>query len=972
VATKVFVSSTAKDLAQWRAAVADALAKADGVDCIQMENFGARPDTPRDFCEKKVHECDLFVGIIGVIFGSTPEDAAESYTQIEYLAAKAAGKPRLMFVAPSDFRLAFDMIEPDDRRQKQIAFRAAVMQDPICDTFTTPEDLKTRVLGALRNWERTSTPQAPPRLRTVPLPPQPYFVHPYPLQKHFTGRHAERAVLTEWFEHPRQSVLSIVAIGGMGKSALSWVWVQSDVLGFGDPGNPATTSNDFTRVCTDLLPEGIFWWSFYEQDASFRAFTEEFYRYVTGTDVPTDMRPSELVRHTIAALQQRRIIVIFDGFERELQAYSHLAAAYQGDQVMEDARGDFRRCASLTTSDFLRRATGMPLRGKILVSTRLHPRELDGVASARQLDLKGLSEDDAVIFLKSAGVRGSLADRRALCERFGHHPLVLRLLAGMIVHDPVAPGDISVAATYAPVRDAISREHHILDLSYASLSVDVQHCLSTMAAFRSPTAYPALAALELFHSEQQLRNALRELIDRGLLFFMSTNPVRYDLHPVVRQYAYERLLDKQNIHSRIRDYFTTASSGIDDEIASVEDLQPLTEVFHQTVKSGQYDEAASLYVDRLYRIVQYRLGEVRLFQELLETLFEDPIEAKCHVANPRVSLILTRALVNSYTAQGDLAKAAHVGDAVRERFVLGRDDVYGEFIADLAKDVYHPLGKLIDAEALLLEALIYLNDDFEHHARGHVHHAMAELMFDRGHLGKAAVHLRRSRDEYIQGRSWDADHEGPYLTVAADIHERRASDPSLVLRLRRRRLEAAVKTGSPSHLISGRLGMAEALLSSGDAKQLDRAEELLSEALTLCRQMDASAAEAATLISLARVFQLRRDSPRTEEVVREARELTETTQSRALLVRVHLLLSSVARDAGKLREAGSHAAMAYERAWCDGGSYSFYWLLRDAEHALKQLDIPIPILKPRSTVPPTLRAPRGTPSLGLRGARFTF
>lgn len=100
----------------------------------------------------------------------------------------------------------------------------------------------------------------------LPRPPQPDFVHPYPLQSNFTGRVAERNVLTEWLSHGTQPVLALIAIGGMGKSALTWVWVQKDVLGLTLPG--ATTElpevSAACRVDDECRPEGVLWWSFYE------------------------------------------------------------------------------------------------------------------------------------------------------------------------------------------------------------------------------------------------------------------------------------------------------------------------------------------------------------------------------------------------------------------------------------------------------------------------------------------------------------------------------------------------------------------------------------------------------------------------------------------------------------------------------------------------------------------------------------
>ena len=98
----------------------------------------------------------------------------------------------------------------------------------------------------------------------LPVPPQPYFIHIYPLQKNFTGRVAERNMLTEWFTKGRQPMLVLNAIGGMGKTALSWYWVQEDIIKGG------------------LASHGIIWFSFYEKGNSFENFLNNAILYVTS------------------------------------------------------------------------------------------------------------------------------------------------------------------------------------------------------------------------------------------------------------------------------------------------------------------------------------------------------------------------------------------------------------------------------------------------------------------------------------------------------------------------------------------------------------------------------------------------------------------------------------------------------------------------------------------------------------------
>ncbi|ADE15441.1 conserved hypothetical protein [Nitrosococcus halophilus Nc 4] len=51
---KVFLSSTARDLADYRQAVYEAIHRLDGFHCVRMEDFGARDTVADTFCREKV------------------------------------------------------------------------------------------------------------------------------------------------------------------------------------------------------------------------------------------------------------------------------------------------------------------------------------------------------------------------------------------------------------------------------------------------------------------------------------------------------------------------------------------------------------------------------------------------------------------------------------------------------------------------------------------------------------------------------------------------------------------------------------------------------------------------------------------------------------------------------------------------------------------------------------------------------
>jgi hypothetical protein len=116
-----------------------------------MEDFGARDWESEEFCRAKVAECDLFVGIIGHIYGSCPEGSEKSYTEMEYDSAVSSGKPRLMFVAPEEFLIPVRLRELDDKYKKQISFRERVNKDRIRADFNSPDNLALKITQAIQN-----------------------------------------------------------------------------------------------------------------------------------------------------------------------------------------------------------------------------------------------------------------------------------------------------------------------------------------------------------------------------------------------------------------------------------------------------------------------------------------------------------------------------------------------------------------------------------------------------------------------------------------------------------------------------------------------------------------------------------------------------------------------------------------------------------------------------------------------------
>jgi tetratricopeptide (TPR) repeat protein len=149
---KVFLSSTSKDLATHREAVTRAISGLDGFYPIVMETFGARDGTASQIDEAKIRECDVFVGLVGHCYGSSPKDNPTSYTEQEFDLATSLGRPRLMLVASDEFRLPASLREPEEKHLRQVAFRTRVMEGRVVATFDDPAGLAGLVTQALANW----------------------------------------------------------------------------------------------------------------------------------------------------------------------------------------------------------------------------------------------------------------------------------------------------------------------------------------------------------------------------------------------------------------------------------------------------------------------------------------------------------------------------------------------------------------------------------------------------------------------------------------------------------------------------------------------------------------------------------------------------------------------------------------------------------------------------------------------------
>jgi hypothetical protein len=266
----------------------------------------------------------------------------------------------------------------------------------------------------------------------IPAPPEAYVAHPYTLLQtgHLIGRQTELNELTEWVTKSDKPVFNVVAIGGMGKSALTWHW--------------------FNKVAPlEMKPlAGRMWWSFYESDATFENFVIRALAYVTK-------RPREEVQKIPVTDREEQLAGSAES--RAVSGRAGWAGAHP-DRLCAHGRGaTFRRggrargrSAAQDRRSTCRRISaqglGLP-RGAPADQHPLYPADLedrftgDPLPECGNLDLRGLSDDDALNLWRAFGVSGTRDALLPVLRSFGKHPLLIQALAGEIKRDRRANGD---------------------------------------------------------------------------------------------------------------------------------------------------------------------------------------------------------------------------------------------------------------------------------------------------------------------------------------------------------------------------------------------------------------------------------------------------------------------------------------------------------------------------------------------------
>jgi hypothetical protein len=994
------ISSTSIDLPEHRPEVRDACLR-EGYFPDMMERLPARDADAIRVSLEMVDRADIYIGIFAWRYGHKPEGHDISITEMEFNRAVERGIPILVFVIHKEHPLTIEMVETDKDAQRKLAeLKERASQGRGRREFKSPEDLRAEVIHALSDLKQReqessgeiATPSFhPPNI--IPKSPDPYIAHPYSLlqTKDVVGRQVELNLLTDWVTTNKHvpadtRIFNLVAIGGMGKSALTWKW-------FND-----IAPNELTKLA------GRMWWSFYESDAHWENFIIRALAYVSGLSEKEvrEMKSPEREDRLWQILDQKPFLLVLDGLERILLAYARMDAAQMLDDdldqetaheermfagVPENIRETYlqkhrlRQCIDANAGRFLRRLTTIRA-SRILVSTRLYPAELQTITAQPRRAcvvrfLKGLSDDDAINLWREFGVTGSRDQLLKIFNAFGNYPLLIRALAGEIAEYKSAPGNFDQWIAENPEfnpgdLDLKNAKTHVLEYALRGLPDDHRKVLHTIAAFRMPATWDTLRALlvekergpkatptsvkkskpkgkrtkphvpKLCRTDHALDLILTELEDRGLVGWDKESN-RYDLHPIVRGVVWQALdgQSQKGIYADLRTYFDAVPRPPDWlKVESIEELTPAIELYQSLIGLERYQDAFVLFRDHLDNATLYRLSASRQRVELLGRLFPDGIDGLPRLKAVRDQAYTLNSLGAAYSFHGEPGRSVRLRRRAAEIYEREKDSRSAAHIFVNRSNALRLSAALREAQSAAHKALKLSRQ--ENYRYGE---SCSQLYFGIslavcGVGPESEIALQRSLTLFIaQGlQQWEG-------VTQANLAERLFwfGNPKGALALAQRAWKlAGVRRFEADFIRAARLHGAAAL----GLNDLDTAAERLQHALARARAVNLVEEELPALVALGELHRRKRDFTTARELLDQVWDLAERGPYPLFHADAMNVLAQIESDEGNHEAAIAAATKAYTLAWCDGPPYAYHYGLTNARKHLQELGAPEPRLPP--------------------------
>ncbi len=322
----------------------------------------------------------------------------------------------------------------------------------------------------------------------------------------FYGRESELALLTDWLLEQHCRVVSVLGLGGIGKSALAVTLMHG-------------VADQFDAVI----------WRSLRDAPPCEPWLDDLLRTLAGDPLTIDLDSLERRLNLVFEyLRTRRVLLVLDNLE----------------SVMEQAEGSGRMLPGYEGyGRLLRRAAETKHKSCLLLTSREKSIELAPLEGhrtpVRSVHLGELDAEACGLLLQAKEIAGSAAERARLIERYGGNPLALKIVAPTI-------GDLFGGAINAFLEQGeliFGSVRYLLQEQFARLSDVEESLMLWLAILREAVTVQELSAV-LVNSlpRGQILEALDTLRGRSLI-----EPGKmkgsFTLQSVVLEYATTRLIE---------------------------------------------------------------------------------------------------------------------------------------------------------------------------------------------------------------------------------------------------------------------------------------------------------------------------------------------------------------------------------------------------------------------------------------------
>jgi len=462
------------------------------------------------------------------------------------------------------------------------------------------------------------------------------------------GRKEELAWLDACWRAPATNLASLIAWGGVGKSALVNRWLQG-----------------LEKAGWDGA-ERVFGWSFYSQGsrensaASADQFIAAALAWFGGSAADQALSLWDKGERLAELIRKKRTLLVLDGLE-----------------PLQWASGDTGRIKDPALAALVE-ALAADNPGLVLITSRMHVTGLeDFAAAAPERDLHRLSREAGRALLRVRGARGGDRELEAMSAAFGDHALAVALLAAWL-RDVAPPHRPAVAAIGdLPAVPERERPPRRVLAAFAERFGEgpERQLLRLLGLFDRPASAGELAALRAappipgltcgLADDGAWSLALQTLRKAGLLAPESAHaPEDLDAHPLVRVHFQDELRDHhaeawREGNDRLYRYLTGLPKQ--DQPDTLEELQPLYLAILHGCAAGRpqevFDEVLRRRIQRSGSYSVTKLGAFGAELAALAAFFDPPWAQPLSVLTAPDRAVLLNQAAFRLRALGRLAEA---------------------------------------------------------------------------------------------------------------------------------------------------------------------------------------------------------------------------------------------------------------------------------------------------------------------------